>query len=125
MGLISLPDNTSKVSVAINKSLKVLYTNVDQFLTKRDLLLAQITGHSTPDIIIITEMLPKAPGAVVNSSLFALPGYTLYLNFDPDNYDPAISDICGVGNFVSRKLQSNQVFFNSSNFKGQSQTPRI
>jgi len=104
MGLISPP---SKVSVAVNKSLKVLYT---QFLNKRDLLLTQITGHSTPDIIIITEMLPKAPDAVVNSSLFALPGYTLYLNFDPDNYNPAISDIRGVGIFVSRKLQSNQVF---------------
>jgi len=61
MGLISPPDNTSKVSVAVNKSLKVLYTNVDQFLNKRDLLLAQITGNFTPDIIIITEMLPKAP----------------------------------------------------------------
>ena len=66
------------------------------------MLLAQITGHSTPDVIIITEKLPKTPSAIVNSSLFVLPGYLLYLNFDPDNYDPTISDKRGVGIFVSK-----------------------
>ena len=49
--------------------------NVDQLLNKRDLLLVQITGHSTPDIIMFTEVLPKAPSAAVNFSLFTLPGY--------------------------------------------------
>jgi len=65
--LTSPPDiSTNKASVAVNKSFNVFYTNVDQFLNKHDLLLAQIRGHSTPDIIIITEVLPKAPSAVLN-----------------------------------------------------------
>ena len=41
-----------------------------------------------PDIIIICEILRKAPNAVVDLSLIALPGYYCYLNFDPNNYDP-------------------------------------
>jgi len=82
MILTSHPD----VSVAndlpsVAKSLQVLYTNADQFINKRDLLLAKIAGKS-PDIIVITEMLPKAPSAIINS---AIPGYSVCTNFDPDN----------------------------------------
>ena len=47
----------------------------------------------------------------------ALPGYSLYVNFDPDNYTPVTSQIRGVGIFVSEKLQANQVFFQSSDFE--------
>ena len=45
----------------------------------------------SPDIIVITEMLPKAPSAMISSTLFALPGYFLYRNFDPDNYSPLLT----------------------------------
>jgi len=79
------------------------YANADQFLNKRDLLLAQIAGKIPPDIIMITEMLPKSSNTVINSSLLVLPGYSLYLNFDPDNYSPLLSNIRGVGIFVSNK----------------------
>jgi len=87
--LISPPDvNRDNASVRVgNKSLNILYTNADKFLNKRDLLSVQIIRQPTPDIILISEMLPKAPNAVLNLSLFALPGYLLYLNFDPDNYN--------------------------------------
>ena len=70
-----------------NTMLRTLYTNADQFLNKRDLLSAQITGSHPPDIIIITELLPKSPNSTVSSALLALPGYSLYVNFDPDTYD--------------------------------------
>ena len=64
-------------------------------------------------------MLPKAPNVIISSSLFALSGYSLFLNFDPDNDDPAASDTRGVGIFVSIQLQATQVYFNTSNFKDQ------
>ena len=86
--------------------LRVLYTNVDQFLNKRDLS-AQITGNHPPDIIIITEMLPNS---IISSALFALPGYFLYLHFDPNNYNPVTSHIHGVGIFISKMLLAHQVF---------------
>ena len=88
ISLLSSPpdENPDNVSERIrSKSLNILYTNADQFLNKRDFLLVQIMTHPTPDIILISEMLPKAPNVVMNLSLFTLPGYSLYLNFDSDN----------------------------------------
>ena len=115
--LISLPDvSVVGGSVIVGKLLQVLYTNADQFVNKRDLLLAQIAGKSSPNIIVITEMLPKAPSSIISSSLFALPGYSLYANFDPDNYSPLSTNIRGVGIFVSNKLESSQVFLQSTPF---------
>ena len=96
--------------------MKVLYTNADQFLNKRDHLLVHIAGN-TPDIIVISEMLPKAPQAVINLSLITLPGYHNYLNFDPDNYNPTLTNIRGVGIFVHHKLQASQIYFNTPHFK--------
>ena len=94
-----------------NTMLRTLYTNADQFLNKHDLLSAQITGSHPPDIIIITELLPKSPNSTVSSALLALPGYSLYVNFDPNTYTPVTSHIRGVGIFVSEKRQAHQVFF--------------
>ena len=92
--------------------MQVLYTNADH----RGLLLAQIAGKSSPNIIVITEMLSKAPSSIISSSLFALPGYSLYTNFDPDNYSPLSTNIRGVGIFVSNKLEFSQVFLQSTPF---------
>ena len=43
--------------------LRILYTNAEQFLNKRDLLLVHITSSHPPDMIIISEMLPKSPNS--------------------------------------------------------------
>ena len=85
--------------------------NADQFLNKRDLLLTQIAGSTPLDIIVISEILPKAPNAVVALSLITLPGYHCYLNFDPNNYDPISSDIRGVGIYVHHKLNKFHKYF--------------
>ena len=58
-------------------------------------------------------MLLKAPNVVMNLSLFTLPGYSLYLNFDSDNYN-SNSGIRGVGIFVSKRVKASQVYFNPS-----------
>ena len=86
-----------------------MYTNADQFLNKRDLLSVQIIRHPIPDIILISEMLPKAPNVVMNLSLFALSGYSLYLNFDPDNYNSS-SHIRGVGIFDLKQAKYTLIY---------------
>ena len=97
-----------------NNKIRVLYANADQFLNKRNLLLVQIAGNIHPDIIIICEIVPKAPNAVVDLSLIALPGHYCYLNFDPNNYDPPhLTYVI----FVHNKFQASQVIFNSSHFE--------
>ena len=112
-----LPDNVASVNKDMdNYKLKVLYTNVDQFLNKRDHLLVHIAGN-TPDLIVISEMLPKVPHAVINLSLITLPDYHNYLNFDPDNYDSSLTSICRVGIFVHHKLQASQIYFNIPHFE--------
>ena len=70
-----------------------------------------------PDIIIIFEILPKAPNAIIDLSLTALTGYHCYLNFDPNNYGPTSTNIRGVDTFVHHKFQASQVIFNSSHFE--------
>ena len=111
ISLLSSPpdENLDNVSERIrSKSLNILYTNADQFLSKHDLLLVQIMTHPTLDIILISEMLLKAPNLVMNLSLFRLPGYSLYLK---DNYN-SNSGIRGVGIFASKRLKASQVYFN-------------
>ena len=71
----------------------------------------QIAGSTPLDVIVISEILPKAPNATVTLSLITLPGNHCYLNFDHNNYDPISSDIRGVGIYVHHKLQASQVFF--------------
>ena len=39
--------------------IKFFYTNADQFVNKRDDLLARIAGEE-PDVIMITEVIPKS-----------------------------------------------------------------
>ena len=41
-------------------------------------------------------------------------GYSLYLNFNPDNQNPLSNNIRGVGIFASNKLVSSQVFVQST-----------
>ena len=62
-------------------SLKVLYTNADQFLNKVHDLQTFIAGNE-PDLILISELLHKNHLVFINISNFMIPGYSLYLNFD-------------------------------------------
>jgi len=52
-----------------------------------------------------------------SSPLLVLSGYSLYVNFDLDNYTPVISHIHVVGILVLEKLQANQLFFQSFDFE--------
>ena len=66
--------------------LNVLYTNADQFLNKCDHLLISIT-IDRPDIILITEVFPKAltiPITLASLNYTKLFLYNCYFNFDPE-----------------------------------------
>jgi len=68
----------------ISKPLQVLYTNCDKFLNKFDELLT-IVGNDKPDLILLTEVIPKArPIGVFRISIA---GYHLFTNFDADLSD--------------------------------------
>ena len=64
-----------------NKRLKVLYTNADQLVNKREDLCMCITNNE-PDVILITEVIPKAQVCPIDPALLTVPGYHMYANFD-------------------------------------------
>ena len=59
----------------------MLYTNADQFLNKREELLMLI-ANDNPDLIIITEVIPKAQVNPIPLSRLNIDGFSFYTNFD-------------------------------------------
>ena len=111
---LSPPDTSSYKT--ITKDITVLYTNADQFLNKINDLEMLIAG-SEPDLMLITEILPKHHWYLINKASLMIPGYSLYLNFDPDSDITPTLDIRGVGIFISNTLSATQVHFNNNSFK--------
>ena len=60
-------------------------------------------------LLLLQRCFQKLP-TVISSSLFVISGYSLYLNFNPDNHNPLTNNIHGVEIFVSKKLASSQAF---------------
>ena len=58
-----------------------MYTNADQLINKRDDL-ACLISDELPDIIFVTERIPKAQVLLIDLVLLDLPGYHLLINFD-------------------------------------------
>ena len=94
--------------------LRVLYTNTDQFINKRDDMLMLIAGDE-PDLIIIMEILPKVHCYTISPACLAINGYNTFYNFDPSASDPIVS-IHGVGIYISDKLPLCEVNFTNSTF---------
>jgi len=97
--------------------MKVLYTNVDQFLNKRDDLLMFIAGDE-PDLILITEILPKVQSSLVTHSLLSIPGYTVFLNFECPSSHHTTSQR-GVGIYVLNSIPTSRLNFSSIMFEEQ------
>lgn len=62
--------------------LRILYTNADQFINKKDFLIMHIAGNES-DLIFITEVIPKAQVLPIAPALLSIPGFVLFTNFDP------------------------------------------
>ena len=75
-----------------------------------------IAGNE-PDLMLISETLPKNRSVFVNVSNLMISGYSLYLNFDSNINSSSTLGICSVGIFVSMKISAVQVHFDTPNFK--------
>ena len=58
-----------------------MYTNVDCFFNKRSEILL-LLDEKNPDIIALTEYLPKNRGEVTTAEM-GIPGYTIFVNKSP------------------------------------------
>ena len=61
-----------------------IYTNADQLPNKMEELKCLIAGRE-PDVIIITEVIPKAQEQALPRVRLKLDGYTEFFNFEPEN----------------------------------------
>ena len=77
-----------------------------------------IIAGDEPDIILITEILPKACCNTITTARLSITGYRSFFNFDPATVS-FISKVRGVGIYVSEKLLCHQIHFDNSNFEEQ------
>ena len=75
--------------------MSVLYTNVDQFVNKRDVFCVMIAGDE-PDLILLTEVIPQAQVMPISPALLSLPGYIMYTHFDPSSSDRELAALKGL-----------------------------
>ena len=99
---------------SIFDTVRILHTNIDQFLNKVDDLKMVIAGNE-PDLILITEILPKSHCNSLSAARLSLPSYQSFFNFDPDS-PQLIQHQCGVGIYVSDKFSVSEVPFSESLF---------
>ena len=90
------------------KQLKVLFTNADQLINKRDDLSVKIAGNE-PDLIMVTEVIPKAQALPISPALLALPGYNLYASFDLAKPNLGESGCRGICIYAKEGLPSYEV----------------
>ena len=95
-----------------------MYTNIDQFVNKREDLIMMIADNK-PDLIMLTEVIPKAQVNPIPIAILTIPEYSLYLNFDPSISKLGRGGHRGIAIFVSNKLQATQVSFPQCSFQEQ------
>lgn len=93
-----------------------MYTNIDQFINKREDLCMMIAGNE-PDLILLSEVVPKAQVKPISPATLSLPSYTMYLNFDPSIHNLGSAGCRGICIFVSTKWQATEVSFPNCPFK--------
>ena len=82
--------------------MKCLYSNADQLLNKMEDLKMVIASDS-PDIMMITEVIPKAQKNPILESQMIIPGYVPYVNFNYSDLNLGASVKKEVWQFMSEK----------------------
>ena len=95
---------------------KLLYTNADQFVNKIDDLIMFIANDS-PDIILMTEVIPKKQVNPITQALLNIDGYNCVLNFDPNDQNLRASGIRGVAIYFKKTLEVIEVGFKIDGFQ--------
>ena len=70
---------------------------------------------SEPDLILVSEILPKAPNTSISTSLLGIPGFSMYFSFNPDDQSSYSSGIRGVAIYVANKFVVSDVNFPDCN----------
>ena len=70
----------------------------------------KIAGNE-PDIIMVTEVIPKAQTVPIADALLAVLGYYLHTNFDPSLSDLGASGCRGVSIYIRTNLKAAEVSF--------------
>ena len=96
----------------------MVYTNADQFPSKRDEL-SLLIANDPLDVILLTETIPKAQKLPLTAARIALPGFTLYTNFDPDIPNLGSSGIRGISIHLAEHLLASEVTIPDTNFNEQ------
>ena len=71
---------TRSMETKRDRKLKVMYTNAGQFLNKRD----DLAAGDEPNIMIITEVIPKAQINLIGAPLLELESYDVHANCATD-----------------------------------------
>ena len=87
-------------------NLKLMYTNIDTFLNKREELLTRLSADD-PDILGIVELLPKKR-VEFNSCEYKLPNYTLFMGPNPTR---------GVAIYIRDKFKARAHYFLYNDFE--------
>ena len=102
--------NKKAIKNDYNSDLKFLYTNADQLINKRDDLIMRIADDE-PDIMLITEVIPKCQSNPIAPALLHIDGYNYTLNFDPNNAELGQAGIRGVSIYSRKTLQVKAIEF--------------
>lgn len=100
-----------------NDKLKILYRNTDQFPNKHEYLL--MIADDQPDIILMTEVIPKAQIAPLPITILTIQGYSSLFNFDPNLPNVGSSSTRGITIYVSGKLEAKDFEIIDSDFHEQ------
>ena len=85
--------------------LKCLYTNADQLMNKMEDLRSMI-ADDLPDIMIITEVIPKAQKHAISEALLNVDGFQKFTNFSFTEENLGASGRRGVVIYVNDKLET-------------------
>ena len=91
-----------------------MYTNIDGLPNKTDELLLRIEDDK-PDIIVLTECIPKAQCRPLSLGCFSVGDeFTAYLNFDPELENLGLLGKRGVEILVRKELNPSEILFTSA-----------
>ena len=100
----------NQINVLSKQGIKFFYTNADQFVNKRDDLLMFIQKDE-PDILLITEVIPKSQVNPITDALLKVDGYEYYLNLNCNDSNLGTAGIRGVAIYYKETMIVEDVKF--------------
>ena len=88
--------------------MKCMYSNVDQLLNKVEDLKALIANNE-PDIMLLTEIIPKAQKNEIHEAQINIPGYQKFVNFKFTDQELGASGKRGVAIYVNEDLETEEI----------------